>query len=74
MNVRIIYSFKVKPDSYNVICTYSFMPNLHIMKVKESGGKAPFITNIGARLASVMIFTQWKGYPLDRRQGGPQSR
>lgn len=61
-------------DNYSVICTYVPMPNLHVMKVEESGGKAPFITNIGARLTSVIIFTPWKGHPLDRRQGGPQSR
>jgi hypothetical protein len=44
------------------------------MKVEESGGKAPFITNIGARQTSVMIFTPWKGHPLDSGHGGPQSR
>jgi hypothetical protein len=74
MNVRIIYNFEVMSENYNVICTYAPMANLHVMKVKESGGKAPFITNIRARLMSVIIFTPWKGHSLDRGLGGPRSR
>jgi hypothetical protein len=74
MNVRIIYSFEVMSDNYNVIRTYVPMPDTHVIKVEESGGKAPFIINTGARLTSVIIFTPLKGHSLDRRLGGPQSQ
>jgi hypothetical protein len=74
MNVRIIYSFEVMSDNYNVICTYVPTPNFHVMKVEENGGKAPFNINNGARLTSVIIMTPWKGRPLDRSIGGPQTQ